>query len=202
MSSLLPLARLALRLGRVNRVTFHEDGVRPETDTDHTVMLSLIACAVASKHPGLGLDLGLVAQFALVHDLQEAYAGDTPSFVLTEDAAIRKEIAEREASERIGRECVFWPWVVIMIERYERQNEPEARFVRYLDKVCPKLTHEMNGGIAIRKMGYDRARLVEQHRKQERELALRYPEFMGVCGVLLREACAAAETAWREEVES
>ena len=32
----LVLARIALAFGRVERATFHEDGVRPETDTDHT----------------------------------------------------------------------------------------------------------------------------------------------------------------------
>jgi hypothetical protein len=47
---------------------------QPESDTDHTVMLALIACALAPIVDAR-LDVGLVAQYALVHDLVEAYAG-------------------------------------------------------------------------------------------------------------------------------
>jgi putative hydrolase of HD superfamily len=75
-SKVIELAQLCLRFGRVDRATTHEDGQRHETDTDHTVMLGVIACAFASSC-GLDLDIGKVAQFALVHDLVEAHAGDT-----------------------------------------------------------------------------------------------------------------------------
>lgn len=75
----LNLGRLALLFGRVNRITKHDDGMTLESDTDHTIMLSLLACAFASKYMP-DLDIGRVAQFALVHDLVEAYAGDTATF--------------------------------------------------------------------------------------------------------------------------
>ena len=58
----LRLARISLAFGRVDRATRHEDGLRPETDTDHTVMLGLIACEFAPAH----LDRAKVAAFALV----------------------------------------------------------------------------------------------------------------------------------------
>ncbi len=55
------IAKLALQFARVRRVTRHEDGRRPEFDSDHTVMLAILACDMAPE----GLDLGLVAQFAI-----------------------------------------------------------------------------------------------------------------------------------------
>ena len=75
--AVIALGRLALRFGRVDRITYHDDGVTAESDTDHTVMLGLIACAFAAAHLP-DLDVGLIAEFAPVHDLVEVYAGDTP----------------------------------------------------------------------------------------------------------------------------
>ena len=46
MTPAIRLADLILRFGRVNRATYHPDGERPESDTDHTVMLGILACAV------------------------------------------------------------------------------------------------------------------------------------------------------------
>jgi putative hydrolase of HD superfamily len=71
--SLVDLARLALAFGRVDRTAVYlPDQTTPESDTDHTVMLGWAACAIAATwFPQL--DLGLVAQFALVHDAPEVY---------------------------------------------------------------------------------------------------------------------------------
>ena len=62
------LAHYALALGRVNRATAHEDGVRPETDTDHTVMLALVAPELAYQVGGV-FQIYRVGAFAVVHDL-------------------------------------------------------------------------------------------------------------------------------------
>jgi 5'-deoxynucleotidase YfbR-like HD superfamily hydrolase len=197
-NSLLPLADLALRLGAVNRATLYPDGVTPESDTDHTVMLALMACAVASTHPELGLNIGLVCQFAVVHDLPEAWAGDTDSF-FTAATGHAPGKAEREAAavRRINRDCADWPWLRAMMYRYEQQKEPEARFVRYMDKVCPPLTNTLNGGAAIRARGVGKAGT--QDAAHAARLAALYPEFATIVGAYLREACDASEAAFAEE---
>lgn len=153
------LAQLCLRFGRVERVTYHEDGKRLETDTDHTVMLAVIACAFverinaeAGRFPRY--DVGLVAQFAIVHDLVEAYAGDTNTLAGTGDTA--KEAREAAALARIRSEfAVDFPWLTDTIDEYESLVSPEARFVKALDKVLPKITHLLNGGATLRQHGVD-----------------------------------------------
>jgi len=197
-NSILPLASLTLRLGSVNRATLYPDGVTPESDTDHTVMLALMACAVASTHPELGLNIGLVCQFAVVHDLPEAWAGDTDSF-FTAATGHAPGKAEREAAavRRINRDCADWPWLRAMMYRYEQQKEPEARFVRYMDKVCPPLTNTLNGGAAIRARGVGKAGT--QDAAHAARLAALYPEFATIVGAYLREACNASEAAFTED---
>ena len=69
LSDLVPIAELALDLGEVDRATRHADGVTPETDTTHSLMLALVAYSLAPLH--MELDRELVLRLALVHDLDE-----------------------------------------------------------------------------------------------------------------------------------
>lgn len=166
--ALIDLANLSLAFGRVDRATCHPDGTTPESDTDHTVMLGLVACAFAERFAP-GLDRGMVAQFALVHDLVEAYAGDTPTAYIMSDADhAGKEEREALALARIREEFdVELPWIGETIDAYESLATPEARFVKVMDKSLPKITNILNRGASIKRQGHDaetgRAFLTHQH---------------------------------------
>lgn len=43
----LALGKLIYAFARIERAVIHEDGVTHESDTDHTVMLGIVACAFA-----------------------------------------------------------------------------------------------------------------------------------------------------------
>lgn len=195
MTSLLTLADLALRFGRVERATFHPDGQRPESDTDHTVMLGLLAIQIAGDNPHLGLDIMRLGTLALVHDFAEVYAGDTDTTGgLTPEQRAEKEAREKAALDQLG-EVLGESYIPSLIAMYERQRSPEVRFLRYLYKITPKLTHALNGNAAIRRQGHSVEWLRERHRQQGAELAERYPEFAGVLGPLFDAACAESEAA-------
>lgn len=154
---LIRLAGLSLKFGRVERVTFHEDGQRPETDTDHTVMLMLcvvtVHTALAPRLPALDLHKCLL--YALVHDLVEAHAGDTPSYRITAADDLAKRRREADAWRQIRDDFGFpaTRWLPDTIAAYERQETVEARFVRFLDKMLPKLTHLLNNAETLRRRG-------------------------------------------------
>jgi putative hydrolase of HD superfamily len=172
--ALFDLAALSLQFGRTNRVTYHEDGVTPESDTDHTVMLGLCACAFAKRFAPR-LDLGLVAQFAFVHDLAEALCGDTNTLRIDragrEEKERREEVARQEIRERFSRDL---PWVCETLDRYERLEDPEARFVKVLDKVLPKITHALNKGAALREHGVDLSGLAKVNGSQREAITRTY----------------------------
>lgn len=184
----LSMARIALKFGQVRRVTMHEDG-EPESDTTHTVMLVLLAIDLA---PMVGCDPGLSAQFAAVHDLPEVYANDTNTAheVSAEQAAekMRREAAERRLAAELGDAST----VLSLVRRYERQREPEARFVRYLDKVTPKLTNSINGGAALAALGLTVEDVAKKHALQRAQLDQQYPEMTAVRD-LFNAACALVE---------
>lgn len=164
------LAQLSLLFGRTPRATFHEDGKRVETDTDHTVMLSLVACGLAEKYYPQ-LDLGLVAQFAMVHDLVEAYAGDTPTLKISAEQKADKAAREQAALERIEQEFSdSFPLIPELLTRYEARQEPEARFVKAVDKILPKATHILNKCAAMRSLHITKSEAIETYRQQHEEL--------------------------------
>lgn len=200
MADLLKLADLCLTFARVKRVTFHPDGERPETDSDHTVMVAILACSLAANHPKLHLDLGLIAQFAIVHDFVEVHADDTPTFGISVEGRAAKDAREAAALARLKVELSAWPWVCDLIERYERQDTPEARFIRYVDKVCPRLTHVLNGGTAYHVERTSPADVHAFHARHSAELSARYPEFEGVVAPLIAESSRLAEDAYRRSL--
>ncbi len=192
LSRALTLARLALAFGRVERVTRHEDGVRPETDTDHTIMLGLVACELAPAH----LDRAKVAAFALVHDLVEVYAGDAQTLVISADERAAKKAREDAAQARLVAELGEGSWLAGMLATYEHQREPEARFVRLIDKVLPKLTHAFNGCVAAKALT-DRMGFFDAHVRQLRQIEKEYPEFPDAIA-LLDDAMTHAEECWQQ----
>lgn len=167
---------LALRLGEVQRATFHADGTTPETDTTHTVGLQLVCLQVA---PAVDLALGVylsrakLLTYALVHDLVEAYAGDVNTLrPLDPVARAEKDRREREALERIRADL---PAIAEHVDAYEARVDLEAQVVHYLDKACPRLTHALNGGVTIARAGLCADELLVLQDKQRAGLLQQHP---------------------------
>lgn len=188
------LGVLALDFGQVNRATYHPDGVTPESDTTHTVMLGLLACALAERIDR-DLNVGAVAQLALVHDLPEAYAGDTPTLRLPTawqqaDKEQREEYARGQLAREFGN---VLPWIPLTVNFYEGRTCPEADFVWGVDKICPKITHIANGGATLKKIGMgvaDLPELVERYRVQRDQMqdrCGRWPALLRLYDLLVEE---------------
>ncbi len=141
---------LASRMVQVTRTLCdHPDG-RPENDAEHSYMLGLTAMALASDYYP-ALNSGLVAQYALVHDLVEAYVGDTATHDISVSDLQSK--ANREAAglvQLVDEYGTDMPNFTAVIEAYERQVDPESRFVRMLDKIMTISVQFPNHGVTMR----------------------------------------------------
>lgn len=188
------LASLAMRFGEVQRFTRHPDGRTPESDTTHTVMLTLLAMTIAPKE-AVFLDVERVLAYCVVHDLVEAYAGDTPTHRgLTALQRLEKQEREHKALERIRVDLMtLGPRIPSLIEDYEAQVNAESRFVKLLDKLTPRLTHLLNGGAALADMTVDELRTRLASSDETRRVA--YPEFTLTLS-LIEAAGAACVEAW------
>ncbi len=145
------VVRMVFDFARIDRVTMSPDGVL-ESDTDHTVMMSVLACSVAAKFYK-DLDIGLVAQFAIAHDLLEVYTGDVDTYKNMNDVEMmqnKKENEKRAQDKMRVRFDSTYPWIPDIINRYESLDTKEARFVKTLDKIIPKVTNVVNKGMYFR----------------------------------------------------
>lgn len=168
--AVIDLGKVIMRFAQINRITFFEDGVTPESDTDHTVMLAVVACAFAERFVKK-LDVGKVAQFAIIHDLVEVYAGDTPNIsgqtLFDKNSKDEKDAREHQALLRLEKEFKnIFPWLTNTIDAYESLNSPEARYVKVMDKIMPKITHFTNNAITHKKHGMTKEQSLEAFQKQ------------------------------------
>lgn len=191
--ALLHAGNLVFRFARTYRTAFHEDGETPESDTDHTVMLCVCASALAEQLYAEKLNIGLVAQFAIVHDLVEVYAGDTDTFGLDKDDKNKKQEIETKALVQLGAEFgEQLPWIPNTIHAYEAMDTPEARFVRTVDKLMVKIGHVLNHGSYFKKRGLDRDTMWHMYQTKTRPEELRYadefPEVVALIDELIMEA--------------
>lgn len=187
----LQVAKLALGFSRVERATRHEDGIRQETDADHTVMLGLVCLELCP--PWLLSER--VAAYVMVHDLPEVYAGDTQTLNATKAALADKKAREEAARLRLVQELGQDSVIMTLLAEYEKQESPEARYVRLMDKVLPKLTHTMNNCVVAKGLLADLAEFERAHEKQYRELSEKYPEFSDILE-LLRVSMDEAQRTW------
>ncbi len=94
------LARLTFDFSRILRQTTMENGIDRERDTDHTIMVSLIACSLAKEfYPNL--NIGKIARYALIHDLIEVYAGDSDTLFVKKEVLSKKEKLEKKSLNKI-----------------------------------------------------------------------------------------------------
>lgn len=140
---------------------------RHENDAEHSWGLALLACALAPQIDPK-LDVGIICQFAVVHDLVEVYAGDTPNFAPEEEKA-QKDERERLALQKLKTNFQAVPWVTSTIEQYEHQDTPEAHFVRSLDKTLSLLQEFASEGQIFHDYNITQAdfrRMLKAHKKK------------------------------------
>lgn len=141
--SLLKFVELTNEFQQVKRAVLvrHED--RQENDLEHSGQLALIALYVCDTAK-LPLNRGLVLEYALVHDLVEAYAGDTHFY----DAAGRVDKKAREETARLKLQEKFpeFPRLHELIIAYEERHDEESKFVYALDKLLPILNIYLDNG--------------------------------------------------------
>lgn len=182
---LLGLAAISSRLAQEKRTRLeHPDG-RSENVAEHTLALAKIAPELAIyMYPKL--DPNLVARFATVHDDVEAYVGDTPTDIITDDELELKQRREQQGIARLMDEYSDIKTYVALVKDYEVQQISEARFVRVVDKLMPILNHFSNSGVVLKRL-YDNKTYLNPKRRSptSARLLVEYPEFKEV--VDLRE---------------
>lgn len=135
---------------KVERAILVNDTDRSESDTDHSYMLAMLGWYICATEK-LPLDVNKVLKYSLVHDLVEVYAGDTHFYKASPEDFASKEDREKAAMERIARKFPHFTDLPVLIEKYEKKEDAESRFVYALDKVQPAIMIYLDRGRTWRK---------------------------------------------------
>lgn len=138
--------RLLHDVQRVQRVSRRPNEREWTNVAEHTFEVAMLSWYIASVEK-LDLDIPLILRYALVHDIVEAYAGDT----LFTDTEAQKSKLEREAKAlmRIEQELPECTDITTLIHEYEERATPEARFVYAVDKLIDPLNASMEESNSI-----------------------------------------------------
>jgi 5'-deoxynucleotidase YfbR-like HD superfamily hydrolase len=93
-----------------------------ENDVEHMYGLALMVWRVIEEN-NLPLDSAKAKDYALVHDLVEVYAGDTPNFTASAEFAADKEKREAAALQRLLDEGLITDRQAELIEKYNKLGE-------------------------------------------------------------------------------
>lgn len=171
----LELGKKAMYFSRIERMPRYGDG-RRESDTEHSFMLALVAPELAAALQR-NLDIGLVSQYATVHDLVELKTQDVATFLFNEEDQKQKEADEHTALAELLYELP--PYTAYLLGRYESQSDPESRFVRYVDKLLPIVVDIIGSGQRVMEEDYNVTgvdQLQECHQKLRERLVRLFGE--------------------------
>ena len=145
-SKLLSFIEFTKKFKEVERAIIWKHDNRKENDSEHSFQLALVGWYVAETNK-LNLNSDAIIRYALVHDLVEIYAGDTP--IHTEDNEYKESKHAREEEEaliQIEKELKEFPELTEWIKKYETREDEEARFVYALDKLIPVINIYLDKG--------------------------------------------------------
>lgn len=144
--------QLLLQFQSVERALKVPGQDRFENDTEHSYNLAMTGWYVAASQK-LNLDLNLVIKYGLIHDLVEAYAGDTAALGGPNTHRQTKQAREQLAMMLLRRHFPDFQDLNDLLETYENRRDDESQFIYALDKLMANLTVYLNDGADWQRMG-------------------------------------------------
>ena len=128
----------AERLKRVERRAYVSDRSRRENSAEHSWHLAL-GLLIIARELNINIDLTRALTMAIIHDICEIDAGDTPAYGPERPD---QHAAERKCIERLASYGLAFGYELreLWLE-YEAQESRESRWVKVLDRVMPFLVN-------------------------------------------------------------
>ena len=145
LQKLLHFVRFSQLFREVERKVLIKKSQRPEGDAEHSFQLALVAWYLIDSNK-LHLNTDRVIKYALVHDLVETYAGDTPMNSKDKEYLESKAEREKAAEIKIQKEFPEFPELIQSLHDYEKRKDNESKFVYALDKLLPPLNIYLEDG--------------------------------------------------------
>ncbi len=136
-----------------------------ENDAEHSYQLAMIAwyiCIVENS----SLNIEKILKYALIHDLPEVYAGDTPLYTSNNNFFESKKKREELSILKIENNFKEFIDIKLYIERYEKLEDEESKFVYALDKIIPLISIFLDKGHAWKTHRIDIDLLIKKNKER------------------------------------
>lgn len=177
----------ALKL--VNRRTYIDGGTRIENSAEHSWHLAM-ACWSISQSFNIKLSLEKLLKLALVHDLGEIDAGDTPLYSNDRTDAHNAEragVKRLESHQGNGITDLSELW-----EEQENGNSVETKLLKVVDRLLPFLHNVASQGKTWREMGICKSQVLNAH-------GFIADEFPEIHHWMLRNVQSAVQQGWLKD---
>ncbi|MBQ8903467.1 MAG: HD domain-containing protein [Oscillospiraceae bacterium] len=121
---------------RNTRHSWLSDG-RHESVAEHSWRVTIMAYFLKDEFPGVDIDK--VIKMCLFHDIGEAFTGDIPAFLKTDEDEIIEENTIEKFIETLPTE--YRDELALLFEEMNRLETPEARIYKTLDKMETLIQH-------------------------------------------------------------
>lgn len=154
-------------------------GFNKENDSEHSYQLAMISWYLATTENS-NLNIEKILKYALVHDLPEVYAGDTPLYTLDEEYLNNKKDRETESILKLKKEFSYFVDLDVWIEKYEKREDDESRLVYAIDKLLPIMSIFLDKGHAWKTHRIDIDSLISKNKERisVSAVATKYFDFM------------------------
>ncbi len=144
------------RLKLVSRASYVGDGSRHENSAEHSWHLAFGLMTI-SRELAIDIDLPKAITMALIHDVCEIDAGDTPIYSIRNDP----HEAERRCIDRFaGFGLKFGAELRGLWFEYEAQETRESRWVKVMDRFLPFISSLATEGKAWRERSIARSQVL------------------------------------------
>lgn len=157
------------------RQTMVLDMSKYENNAEHSWHFAIAAMTLL-EHAGFdGVDINHVIKMAILHDLVEIYAGDTPAFDISGN--FDKNAREEEAADKIFS---FLPAKQAkeyrdLWEEFDKMETPTAKYAAAIDRILPFLSNHLVDGHSWKKFNVTKAQVLARMAIVETAIPMLWP---------------------------
>mgnify|MGYP001558621285 FL=1 len=163
--TLLDFVKFTIDFKKIKRDIPQSSGFTKENDSEHSYQLAMTAWYIANIEKS-NLSIEKILKYALIHDLPEVYAGDTPLYTSNKESLGSKKDREEKSILKIKSIFPNFQDLNLWLEKYEKRDDEESKFVYAVDKLLPLIAIYLDKGYAWKTHKIDIDSLINKNKER------------------------------------
>ncbi len=165
LKELFDFVRMTNDFKKIDRDISSSVGLKYENDAEHSYQLAMVSWYIATIENS-NLSIEKILKYALIHDLPETYAGDTPLYTSNDIHLDNKSDREKKSIAKLEKEFSNFIDLHTWIKKYEEREDDESKFVYAVDKFLPVISIYLDKGHAWKTHKIDLDLIISKNKKR------------------------------------